>query len=167
MEKQAFSLIKALKDFRVYILHSHIVACVPSIIVKDILTQPDLEGRRAKWIDILLDYDLDIKHIKLIRGQGLAKLMTQPSINFLEINLSDTSTSPDIQNNEKYNFLDYLASSSYADIIYVLKNLQVAPELSNSKARSVKIKSSKYCILDGYLYWRDPGGILLNCLLET
>ena len=38
MEKQAFSLIKALKDFRVYILHSHIVAFVPSIIVKDILT---------------------------------------------------------------------------------------------------------------------------------
>ena len=71
--KQSFALIKALKDFRVYILHSHIVACVPSIVVKDILTQPDLEGRRAKWIAILLEYDLDIKHTKLIQGQGLAK----------------------------------------------------------------------------------------------
>ena len=54
MEKQAFALIKALKDFRVYILHSHTVAFVPSIVVKDILTHPDPEGRRAKWIAILL-----------------------------------------------------------------------------------------------------------------
>ena len=48
MEKQAFALIKALKDFRVYIIHSHTVAYVPSVAVKDILTQPDPEGRRAK-----------------------------------------------------------------------------------------------------------------------
>ena len=38
LEKQAFALIKALKDFRVYILHSHTIAYVPSIVVKDILT---------------------------------------------------------------------------------------------------------------------------------
>ena len=43
MEKQAFSLIKSLKDFRVYILHSHTIAYVPSIEIKDILTQPDPE----------------------------------------------------------------------------------------------------------------------------
>ena len=58
MEKKAFALIMALKDFRVYILHSHIVSYVPSIVVKDILTQPDPEGRRAKWIAVLLEYDL-------------------------------------------------------------------------------------------------------------
>ena len=68
MKKQAFDLIMALKDFRVYILHSHIVAYVPSIVVNDILTQPDIEGRRAKWIAILLEYDLEIKHTKLIKG---------------------------------------------------------------------------------------------------
>ena len=139
MEKQDFALIKALKDFRVYILHSHIVAFVPSIAVKDILTQPDLEGRRAKWIAILLEYDLDIKHTKLVRGQGLAKLMTQPSIDFLEINLSDTSTGPDIENNEKEICVDYLASPWYANIIYALKNLQAPLELSKSKARSMKL----------------------------
>ena len=87
MEKQDFSLIKALKDFKVYILHSHTVVYVPSIAVKDILTQPDLEGRRAKWIAILLEYDLEIKHTKLVKGQGLAKLMTQSRIYFSEINL--------------------------------------------------------------------------------
>ena len=72
------------------------MACVPSIAVKDILTQPDPKGKRDKCIAILLEYDLDIKHTKLIRGQGLAKLMTQPSIGFLELNLSDTNTGQDI-----------------------------------------------------------------------
>ena len=38
MEKQAFALVKALKDFRVYILHSRIIAFVPNSFVKYILT---------------------------------------------------------------------------------------------------------------------------------
>ncbi|MBO1694910.1 RNase H-like domain-containing protein, partial [Bacteroides uniformis] len=48
MEKQAFALVKAFKDFRVYILHSHIIAFVPNAVVKDILTQ-DPDGKRGKW----------------------------------------------------------------------------------------------------------------------
>ena len=45
MEKQAFALVKAIKDFRVYILYSHVVAYVPNAIVKDILTQDGIEGK--------------------------------------------------------------------------------------------------------------------------
>ena len=37
MEKQAYALVKALKAFRVYVLHSNIIAYVPSTYVKDIL----------------------------------------------------------------------------------------------------------------------------------
>ena len=37
MEKQAYALVKALKYFRLYILHSHIISFVPNIVVKDIL----------------------------------------------------------------------------------------------------------------------------------
>ena len=68
MEKQAYALVKALKDFRIYILHSHIISYVPSSVVKSILTQPDTEGRRAKWIAMLLEYDREIKPTKLIKG---------------------------------------------------------------------------------------------------
>ena len=58
MEKRAYTLVKALKYFRVYILHSHIIAYVPTSVVKGILTQPDPEGRRAKWSATLLEYDM-------------------------------------------------------------------------------------------------------------
>lgn len=45
MEKQDFSFVKAIKDFRVYILYSHIVAYVPNVVVKDILTQNGVDGK--------------------------------------------------------------------------------------------------------------------------
>ena len=31
----------------------------------------------------------------------------------------------------------------------------------------MKLKTAKFCIIDQHLYWKDPGGILLNCLLEN
>jgi hypothetical protein len=37
MEKKVYALVKALKDFRVYVFHSKFVACVPSGLVKEIL----------------------------------------------------------------------------------------------------------------------------------
>ena len=60
----------------------------------------------------------------------------------------------------------FLASPWYKDIVHVLQNLQAPPELNKTQARSIKLKSAKFCILNKFLYWKDPGGILLNCLLE-
>lgn len=79
--------MKALKDFRVYILHSHIIAYVPNAAVKDVLVQAEPEGRRGRWIAALLEYDVEIKPTKLIKGQGLAKLMAETNLHVLDINL--------------------------------------------------------------------------------
>ena len=86
MEKQAYALVKALKYFRVYILHSHIITYVPTSAVKGILTQPDPKGRRAKWIATLLDYDIEIIPTKLIKGQGLAKMLIDSNCESLQLN---------------------------------------------------------------------------------
>jgi hypothetical protein len=68
MEKQDFSLVKAIKYLRVYILHSHIISYVPNAMVKDILTQDNPDSRRGKWIAVILEYDIEIKPTKLIKG---------------------------------------------------------------------------------------------------
>ena len=54
----------------------------------------------------------------------------------------------------------------YVDIIFVLLNLQAPRSLSRTKARFLKMKSMKYCIIHNALFWKDNGGILLNCLLK-
>ena len=62
---------------------------------------------------------------------------------------------------------DFVASPWYFDIIYVLQNLQAPKGLSKSRIRAIKLKATKFCIINQYLYWKDPGGVLLKCLLEN
>jgi hypothetical protein len=85
MEKQAYTLVKALKAFRIYVLHSKVIAYVPSASVKDILIQRDMDGKRGKWIAKILEFDLEIKPTKLIKGQGLAKLLAESNCKALGI----------------------------------------------------------------------------------
>jgi hypothetical protein len=165
MEKQAFALVKAIKDFRVYILHSHTIAYVPNAVVKDILTQDNPDGRRGKWIVVILEYDIEIKPTKLIKGQGLAKLMAESNFHALDINFLDAADEQGEMATPSVREV-FLNSPWYADLIFVLQNLQAPPGLTKTKARFLKLKALKFCILEGNLYWKDPAGILLNCLLK-
>jgi hypothetical protein len=70
-------MVKALKAFRTYVLHSKIIAYVPTISVKDILVQPDSDGRRGQWLAKVKEFDLEVKPAKLVKGQGLAKLLAE------------------------------------------------------------------------------------------
>lgn len=86
MEKQYFALVKSIKDLRFYILYSHVIAYIPNVVVKDILTQDGIEGKQGKWIANILEYDIEMKPTKIIKGQGLAKFMTETNFQALDIN---------------------------------------------------------------------------------
>jgi hypothetical protein len=45
--------------------------------------------------------------------------------------------------------------------------MQAPPGLTKTQAISTKLKAAKFCMINEYLYWKDPGGVLLNCLLEN
>jgi hypothetical protein len=77
MEKQVYALVKSLKHFRVYVGYSKVVGYVPHPIVKDILAQQDCLGVRGKWISKIQEYDLEIKPTRLIKGHGLAQMLTK------------------------------------------------------------------------------------------
>jgi len=166
IEKQALALVKALKDFRVYILHSHILAFVPNAAIKDVLVQTDPEGRRGKWIAALLEYEVEIKPTKLVKGQGLAKLMSESNLHALDINLIATMSDENEEGSSIQVSEMFILSPWYSNIIYVLKNLSPLPGMPRNKARTLKLKAAKFCILNSALYWKDLDGILLNCLVE-
>jgi hypothetical protein len=115
----------------------------------------------------LLEYDLEIKPTKLIKGQSLAKLMAQSNYDALNLNQLDCDAGIFNVSEKSTICLDFLASPWYKDIIFVLQNLQAPEGLTKNQARSVKLKSAKFCIINGFLHWKDAGGILLNCLLEN
>ena len=135
MEKQAFALAKAIKYFRVYILYSHIVAYVPNAVVKDILTQDGSDGKRGKWIATILEYDLEIKPTKLIKGKGLAKLMVESNCQALDINLiaeldnEEEMATPQISQ-------AFIDSPWYADIISFYKIFKLLVSCPKLKAGS-------------------------------
>ena len=76
LEKKTYALVKSLKAFQMYVLQSSIIAFVPIVAVKDILIQRDSEGKRGKWIAKIQEYELEIRPTKLIKGQGLAKILS-------------------------------------------------------------------------------------------
>ena len=94
------------------------IAYVPNVIVKDILTQDGIDGKRGKWIVTILEYDIEIKPTKLIKGQGLAKLMEEINCQAPDINELDNE-----QEMETPQISQAFSDSPwYDDIIYVLQN---------------------------------------------
>jgi hypothetical protein len=54
--------------------------------VKDILNQPDPQGKRGKLIAALLEYDVEINPTKLIKGQGISQMMIESNFELLGVN---------------------------------------------------------------------------------
>lgn len=114
----------------------------------------------------MLEYDLDIKPRKRIKGQGLARLMAKSNLHDLEINLI-AAMSEDEEEGSLIQVLElFLQSPWYSDIVYVLQHLSPPPGMTKNKGTSLKLKATKFCILNNALYWKDPRCVLLNCLVE-
>jgi hypothetical protein len=69
---------------------------------------------------------------------------------------------PTTQIQEKFS-----SSAWYKDIVSYLLTLQCPSDMTPSKARTLKLHAVKYCIMDSQLYWKDPLGFLLSCLVES
>jgi hypothetical protein len=167
MEKQAYALVKALKSFRVYVLHSKVIAYVPSASVKDILVQPDIDGKRSKWIAKILEFDLEIRPTKLIKGQGLAKLLAEANCQALGVNFMNKCSGiqqGQLSETDPQREPPLARCPWYKDVIYFLQELRPPDGLQRNKARALKLKAVRYCLIDQILYWKDPLGVLLKCM---
>jgi hypothetical protein len=167
MEKQAYALVKSLKDFRVYVLHSKVIAYVPSASVKEILIQPDIDGRRSKWIAKILEFDLEIKPTKLVKGQGLARLLVESNYKALGVNFINSyseNQQAELSDEDPQVTPPLAGCTWYKDIIFFLQKLQPPDGMEKRKVRALKLKSIKYCLIDQVLYWKDPLGVLLRCI---
>jgi hypothetical protein len=79
------------------------------------------------------------------------------------LNIEDIDDQPPIRQ------IQEIISSSvwYGDIVSYLMTLQFPKYMTPSKERTLKLHAVKYCIIDSQLYWKDPLGFLLRCLIES
>jgi hypothetical protein len=110
-----------------------------------------------------LEFDFEIKPTKLVKGQGLARLLAESNckdlgVNFMNVNSENWQTEIVDVN------LNLAECTWYKDIIYFLQKLRPPDGLDKNKVRDLKLKAVKYCLTDQVLYWKDPLGVLLRCL---
>jgi hypothetical protein len=116
---------------------------------------------------------LEVKPTKLVKGQGLAKLLAESNFRALGINSAqeeegwiDVNEIDDqiIENKIEDKFI---SSDWYKDIVTYLLTLKCPDDLSLSKARTLKLHEVKYCISEKRFYWKDALGFLFLCLVES
>jgi hypothetical protein len=103
----------------------------------------------------------------------LAKLLAESNFRALSINgLQECEESVDMNElDEKTSAIrieeKFASSDWYKNIVSYLLTLKCPSDLSPSKARMLKLHAVKYYISESQLYWKDPLGFMLVCLVES
>jgi hypothetical protein len=111
---------------------------------------------------------VEIKRTKLVKEKGLAKPFIGSNCKILDLNAlstniiivefeGDETQEPSLEVNSKFSQSDW-----YKETISYLQNFSCSPTWDKAKARFVKLKAVKYFILVENIFWKEPGGILLN-----
>jgi hypothetical protein len=153
LEKQDLALVKVVAHFQTYILNSHVIAYVPSSPVKMLLNQQLREGKWANWLEKIQEYDIEIKPLKAIKGQGLCKLMENGDSVDGMISISVGEPLAD--------------SEWYEDIIFYLRSGKFPVTMSSKERRTLKMKVNQYVLIVDILFRRNFDGILLRCVDEN
>jgi hypothetical protein len=154
-EKQAYALVKSLQHFRNCVGYNKIKAYVPYLAVKDVLSQQDCMGTRGKWVSKIQEYDLEIKPTKIVKGQGLAQMLTESNQEAIQI-----------AENEQVNVItsELEHDEWYSEIVYYLKNFSCTDHLVDHKRRDLILKAMKYCLTEDGIGWKNHDGVIQRCV---
>lgn len=77
IDKQAYPMYKALKNFRPYLLKNHCIVFIPHLAVRTLLVQQELGEQHANWMTGLQENDLEINPINMIKENGICGLVAK------------------------------------------------------------------------------------------
>ena len=121
----------------------------------------------------MIEFNIELNPTKLVRGQGLAKLLAEENCRSLDIGFlctiaknSQTDKEEEVAElDRKQSVAENLASCNwYVAITNFLLKLETPSGFTQSQARTLKLRAKKYCINVNLIYWRDPSGIFLRFL---
>ena len=106
-----------------------------------------------------MEYEVEIRPIKLVKGKGLAKLLAESNCQALGLHVIAEESVPEEAQvlMEKEKIMEFYSSSAwYADIVHFLLFLQCPEHLDRKAARYLKLKATKYYLVEDQLFWKDP-----------
>ena len=161
IDKQAFAVFKAVKHFHPYLLRSHARVIVPHTTIRALLIQKEPGDRRGNWLTTLQEYDLEIKPAKLVKGQGLCKLVAEAQQSQMKQEEGWENEVDMLQNEVLY--IPASTNSRYNDLKYYPTHGSSPNHLDACQKRALRLKSAQYQLIDGVLFWKNYDQVLLRC----
>lgn len=143
IEKQSFSLVKAISYLITYIVSCHIISYVPHYPVKMFLNKQLREGIWETWLAKIQEYDMEIKPLKVIKEQGLCKMMS---------GIEDANINPPNTDDTTMQDISLPRSEWYKDIVFYMKSKHFPIELSYTKIRDLKMNINQYVLVSRILF---------------
>ena len=125
------------------------VTIVPYEAIRNVLVQKDLGEKRPHWMMALQEYDLEIKHVKIVKGQCLFLLSSQSN------DPADQQTNweqEEVVPTSSVNEIETTTSKWYDHIKFFLHNGFSPETLDPRKRRALRLKSSPYQLIDNVLF---------------
>jgi hypothetical protein len=142
--------VKVMVHFRTYILNSHVISYVPSSPVKMFLNKKLRGGKWANWLEKIKEYDIEIKHLKVVKGKGLCKIIANSDS--MDGMISILVGEP-------------LADSQwYGYIVFYLRSGNFHVTMNPKEKRTLNMKENQYVLIVDILFRRNYDGILLRCV---
>ena len=107
------------------------------------------EEKWANWLVKIQEYDIEIKPLKDVKGQGLCKLI-----------VNNDSMDGMISISVREPLVD---SYWYGGIVFYLRSGQFPVPIIPKEKRTLKTKSNKCVLISHILFRRNYDGVLLRC----
>jgi hypothetical protein len=117
--------------------------------------------RRGNWMAVVQEFDLDIKLVKMVKGQGLCKL---------EVESQDQVNEDPRWENElalwcgEASYVSLGQESWYEKLTYLLYHGNCPKNLNPRERRALRLKSTQYRLINLVLFRINYDGVLLRCL---
>lgn len=151
LQKKYFSFVRVVEHFIPYILSTPVKAYVLYPPIKMILSQQVREGRWSNWLEKLQEFDIKVRPPKVVKGEGLYKLIS--GINVVNLSPEDKDSTQNYQ------------SDWYKYLVPYLHSGQFTMMMSSREKRALKMKENPYVIISRILFSRNFDGVLLRCFL--
>lgn len=151
VEKHAYTLIKVVQKFRYYILRNKVIVVVRDTSVKTLLMQNEIGDRRAKWITILQQFDIDIMPMELVRGKGIVQAIAKIDPHLVS---------------QQYVLYEINQEDWYKDIMHLLVIGHCTGHMNISQRKELKVKAQNYMLKNGNMFCNDHARVYLRCVMK-
>jgi hypothetical protein len=133
---------------------------VPHYAVRILLVQKYIGEKRAQWVIVLQEYDLEIKPANIIHGQGLCKLVTQT----IDSKYDNDCDNQETEHTQEVCVIHDVSNLKYSYLIYYLTHGTSPLHFNAKNKHSLRIKEIQYQLVNGILFRKNYDSMLLRCL---